>query len=454
MGLHQQFIAASREKAFDIQHRNKLKFNIKQYQQAFEKGKNNYSDLNLAKSFVSSVKQSAIDDLGQRLLMFEKKIASRGTRVLWAFDKDEALKEIDKILQEHHISMVVKSKSMISEELGLNHFLEGRGVEPVETDLGEFIVQLEGEPPYHILTPAMHKSKEDVAQLFHQKFGTPLDHTPEKITAFTRAKLREKYVSAGAGITGANFLVADIGGIALTENEGNGLMTLAFPKVHIVIAGIEKIIPALDQLGKVWPVLAQFGTGQLLTVYNSIITGPRSADENDGPEFMYVILLDNGRSKLYQTNPQSQSLACIRCGACLNACPIYKNIGGHAYNTAYTGPIGSVITPVFRGKTFNHLAHACSLCGKCTEVCPVKIPLHELLLHNRQQSMEGVAFKKWHWFMKLYATIGKEQNAADKFNRRFKNTIFKLFKNQWGKYRVLPNFAPETFSEYWKKMLK
>lgn len=452
MNQHHKFIIASKEKAFDTVHREKLKFNILQYQNAFKRGLKNYENLELAKEFVSQTKTNSVDKLQELLISFEKQIASRGTHVLWAFDKNEALSEIRKILEKHRIKMVVKSKSMISEELELNQFMEGIGVEPVETDLGEFIVQLEGEPPYHILTPAMHKSKEDVAKLFHEKFGTPPHETPQNLTAFTRRKLREKYVRAGAGITGANFLIADAGAVALTENEGNGIMSVAFPKVHIVIAGIEKVIPSFSQLGKIWPVLAQFGTGQQLTVYNSIFTGPKTKDENDGPEHMYVILLDNGRSKLYQTRPQAEALKCIRCGACLNACPIYKNVGGHAYNTPYTGPIGSVITPIFKGKDYFHLADACSLCGKCTEVCPAKIPLHELLLQNRNQTVEQKKAKMWSLFVKLFRIFASKQNKMDMFSERFKSSIFKIGKNKWGRKRVLPKFGEQTFSDYWKHM--
>lgn len=451
MSYYQKFIKASEQKAFDTVHRKKLNFNILQYQNAFQRGLANYENLELAKEYVAETKAKSVHNLQQLLITFENQIASRGTHVLWAFDKNEALSEIEKILEKHQIKMVVKSKSMISEELELNHFLEKRGVEPVETDLGEFIVQLEGEPPYHILTPAMHKSKEDVAKLFHEKFGTPPNETPQNLTAFTREKLRKKYVTAGAGITGANFLIADSGAIALTENEGNGIMSVAFPKVHIVIAGIEKVIPSFTHLGKVWPVLAQFGTGQQLTVYNSIISGPRRVGENDGPDYMYVILLDNGRSKLYQTHPQSESLKCIRCGACLNACPIYKNIGGHAYNTPYTGPIGSVITPIFRGKEFFHLADACTLCGKCTEVCPAKIPLHELILHNRYESVQQKNSKMWSFSIKMFRIFVSEQNNLDMFSERFKNSIFKIGKNKWGKHRVLPVFGKQTFSDYWKQ---
>ena len=447
MNYHHQFIKDSKLKAFDLEHRKKLKFNISKYEQAFQKGLDNYENVELAKMYVSKTKQKAIDNLSELLITFEKSIASRGTHVIWAFDKNEALQEIKKILQKHQIEMVVKSKSMISEELELNEFLEKLKIEPVETDLGEFIVQYAGEKPYHILTPAMHKSKEDVAELFHQKFNIPPNQSPEQLTFFARNFLREKYTKAGAGITGANFLVADIGATALTENEGNGLMSVGFPKVHIVIAGIEKVIPTLNDLGKTWPVLSQFGTGQQLTVYNSLFTGPRKEDEDDGPEFMYVILLDNGRSRLYKTNPQNEALNCIRCGACLNACPIYKNVGGHTFNTPYSGPIGSVITPIYRGKKWDHLASACTLCGNCTEVCPAKIPLHELILYNRNLAVERKSWKSWSFAIKTFGFIASDQKKMDMLSGWMKNSIFRTIKFAWGKKRSLPTFKNVTFTK-------
>ena len=450
MDYYQQFIQDSKRRSFDLEHRKKLKFNISRYEQAFQNGLDNYQNIELAKSFISEIKQKSIDNLSELLITFENRIASRGTHVIWAFDKDEALHEIQKILKNHQIEMVVKSKSMISEELDLNAFLERLEVEPVETDLGEFIVQYAGEKPYHILTPAMHKSKEDVARLFHEKFDIPPNQSPEKLTLFARNYLREKYVNAGAAITGANFLVADIGATALTENEGNGLMSVGFPKVHIVIAGIEKVIPSLNDLGKTWPILSQFGTGQQLTVYNSLFTGPRRNNENDGPEFMYVLLLDNGRSRLYNTKPQQIALKCIRCGACLNVCPIYKNVGGHTFNTPYSGPIGSVITPVFRGKKWDHLSTACTLCGKCTETCPVKIPLHELILCNRNLAVKRKSWKSWSFVIKIFGFIAADQKKMDMFNGWMKNIIFKTGKFLWGKNRKLPKFEKMTFTEMWK----
>ena len=220
---------------------------------------------------------------------------------------------------------------MVTEEIHLNEFLEKNNIESVETDLGEYIQQLDGEPPYHIVTPAMHKSKEDVAKLFAEKLGTDPNLTPEQLTLVARQNLREKYTQAEIGITGANFIIADIGAIAVTENEGNARLSCAWPKTHIVITGIEKVIPSLTDLALFWPLLATYGTGQKITVYNTIVTGPKQPGETDGPEEMYVILLDNGRTNILANEKTRESLYCIRCGACLNACPVYKNIGGHTY---------------------------------------------------------------------------------------------------------------------------
>ena len=268
-------------------------------------------------------------------------------------------------------------------------FLEKNGIESVETDLGEYIQQLDGEPPYHIVTPAMHKSKEDVAKLFAEKLGTDPNLTPEQLTLVARDILREKYRQAEVGITGANFIIADIGGIAVTENEGNGRLSCSMPKTHIVIVGIEKVIPSMTDLALVLAIACNFWNRSKNYLYNTIVTGPRQANETDGPDEMYVILLDNGRTNILANEKQRESLYCIRCGACLNACPVYKNIGGHTYAATYSGPIGSVITPHLKEMgDWKHLSYASSLCGNCTEVCAVKINLHELLLENRHEAVE------------------------------------------------------------------
>ena len=375
---------------------------------------------------------------------------------MWAENEQEALNHALDIINKNQAKQIVKSKSMTTEELDFNEFVEKHGVEVIETDLGEYIVQVAGEKPYHIVTPAMHKSKEDVAQLFNEKFNTPLNSTPEEMTSFVRYKLREKFVSADIGVTGGNFLIADVGGVALTENEGNGLMTTSFPKIHIAIVGIEKIIPSINDLHYIWPLLASHGTGQNITSYSSIFTGGKRGKEIDGPEKMYVILLDNGRSQLYQEKEQSRALACIRCGACLNVCPIYKNIGGYTYESTYSGPIGSVITPHYKGfGVFKHLSFASTLCGKCTEVCPVKIDLHDLLLYNRKKAVEEESDLTWDLAMLGYETIMKKRSRLDLINGVMANFAIQISKkSNWGKYRKFPTIAKQSFSKQYRRKKK
>ena len=310
-----QFQTTTEEKSFDAAHRKKIKFNIGKYDAAVERGLPQFSNLEAARKKAHLIKWKTIENLDRYLLEFESNFIRKGGKVIWANSIEEAQKEIHAILKKHQTKMLVKSKSMACEEIELNEFLAEHQIESIETDLGEYIVQLLGQKPYHIVTPAMHLSKEDIAKLFNEKFGTPIDASPEALTIKARELLREKYTQAGAGITGANFLIADTGSIAITENEGNARLSTTFPKVHIAVVGIEKIIPSIKDLDLFWPLLSTRGTGQQMTVYNSIINGPKKLGESDGPEEMYVVLLDNGRSNLLAQKDQRQSLYCIRCGA-------------------------------------------------------------------------------------------------------------------------------------------
>ncbi len=435
--------------AFDRNHRKTISFNIAKYDQAVKTGKQHYTDIDLAKKRAAYIKAKTVASLADYLEEFEYNAIKNGIEVVWARNGKEAVEEICSILNENNAHLLVKSKSMISEEIELNEKVEKEGIEPIETDLGEFIVQVAGEKPYHILTPAMHKSKEDVARLFNEKFGTRKNATPEELTQFVRKLLRRKFISADVGVTGANFLVADVGGVALTENEGNASMSVSFPKIHIVISGIEKVIPSIHDLPLFWPLLSTHGTGQQVTVYNSLLTGPVKENEPNGPEKMVVVLLDNERSTIAQEKEFSSVLKCIRCGACLNACPIYKNIGGYTYNATYSGPIGSVITPFFKGiKSYGHLSYACTVCGACSEVCPVKIPLHELLLLNRKKSVEqGYDHFTMNLGMKAYAYAFKKRKNLDTLNGKVKNRIMKLNPRPLGKQKEFPSFAPKSFSK-------
>jgi L-lactate dehydrogenase complex protein LldF len=453
----EQFQSDIEVKAFDQQHRKTINNNIGKYNNAVAGALPKFYHLENSKRRAHTVKWKAIENMDRYLLEFEQNFTRRGGKVVWANDAAEANHEILNILRKHSAKMVVKSKSMVTEEIQLNESLIHHQIESVETDLGEYIVQLLGQKPYHIVTPAMHLSKNEIAKLFHEKFGSPIDASPEQITEVARGIMREKFVKADIGITGANFLIADTGSICVTENEGNARLSMSFPKVHIAIAGIEKILPNMADLDLFWPLLASHGTGQNLTVYNSLINGPKQETEIDGPEEMYVILLDNGRTNLLAQKEQRESLYCIRCGACLNACPVYKNIGGHSYETTYSGPIGSVITPYMREMSdFKHLSFASSLCGACTEVCPVKIEIHKMLLVNRRDSIDKNLASRpemWGWF--FFKRFMLSRKLLDLTKGPFKNFVLKrLFSLDWAKRRVLPDVAPQSFSEQYIKSQK
>ena len=449
----QSFIKKSTEKTTDREHRRKINFNIGRYNAVVPKGKEQFSNVNLAREKAKNIKWKAIENLDKMLESFEAKIIKRGAKVIWAEDAKQALEEIGKICAEKNCKTLVKSKSMVTEEIHLNKFLEEQGIESIETDLGEYIQQLDGEPPYHIVTPAMHKSKEDVAKLFAEKLGTDPKLTPEQLTLVAREVLRKKYAEAEVGITGANFIIADIGGIAITENEGNARLCCSMPKTHIVVAGIEKVIPSMNDLALFWPLLATYGTGQRITVYSTIVTGPKQEKESDGPDEMYVILLDNGRTNILANEKSRESLYCIRCGACLNACPVYKNIGGHSYEATYSGPIGSVITPHLEGmKEWKHLSYASSLCGNCTEVCAVKINLHELLLENRHEAVdEGDSSFAERTGWKLWKQAMLKRSLMNMGNRKIKNWVVNTLLKGWKEHRSEMEFPKKSFNQMWKE---
>lgn len=454
MSTSETFLKDAETKAFDLSHRRTINFNISKYNDSVKKGKEQYENLELARDRASFLKTQSIERLDEYLIQFETNFKKRGGKIIWAQDKEEALKEILKIFKRNNAKLTVKSKSMTTEEIELNECLEHNGIEAVETDLGEYIVQLAGQKPYHIVTPAMHMSKKDVSDLFTKKLDIPPTDDAQILTLAARNILREKYITADIGVTGANFIIADIGGISITENEGNGRLSTTFPRIHIAIVGIEKVIPSINDLDLFWPLLSTAGTGQRVTVYNTIFTGPRQADEVDGPEEMYVVLLDNGRTNLLAELEKRQALNCIRCGACLNTCPVYKNIGGHSYNTTYSGPIGSVITPHLKGmEDFKHLSYASSLCGACTTVCPVRIEIHNLLLLNRKQSVDQKLNSKAESFgFKIWKRAMKSRKMMNLLGGGAKSFLLKtLFKDTWGKRRESPQLPARSFNQLWKE---
>lgn len=447
-----EFLSRAANKTRDDEHRLKIAKAIATYDNAVAATKTKqFTDWQAARHLAAEVKNHALENLADLLEQFEQAFAARGGKVFWAASASEAADYVLALAQKRRAKKIVKSKSMTTEEIQLNEKLEAAGIEVRESDLGELIVQLAGEKPYHIVTPAMHKSTAEISQLFQEKLNAPPTENAEELTMVARRHLRQDYVTADIGITGANFLIADCGAVLMTENEGNGRLTMACPPVHIAIAGFEKVIPRLADLSLFLPLLATSGTGQEITCYNSIIFGPRRNLEDGGPEEMHVILLDNGRSQLYNRADLRQALRCIRCGACLNVCPVYRVIGGHTYNVTYQGPIGSVITPHYNGlSTYQHLSFASSLCGACSDVCPVHIDLHHLLLENRAEAVRQTRQNfLWRIGMRVYAWLMGSRWRLQMMRRLAKLSQPFLFILRKSRRQRVPKLAAKTFSELW-----
>jgi L-lactate dehydrogenase complex protein LldF len=400
------------------------------------------------------IKKHTLDHLDSYLVELERNVVARGGKVIWANDATEACDFVRNLARERRAEVVVKSKSMTTEEIHLNHRLESDGVEVVETDLGEYIIQLAGEKPYHIIAPALHKTREQVAAVL----DSPPDSTAEELTAKARATLRRKFLEADIGITGANFLVADSGAIVLVENEGNARLSSSAPRIHIAVAGIEKIIPRAQDLAVFLKLLARSATGQPLSVYTSLLAGPRREGEPDGPDEFYLLLLDNGRTRVLADREKRESLYCIRCGACLNHCPVYRKIGGYSYPWVYSGPIGKILTPQFMGiEQDPWLPFASSLCGACGEVCPVKIDLPKILLdlraevvHRSKDKTERRAWRMFSWIMqrpRTYARMGKLARMGARSMPGAAKYVGPL--KAWLSQRDLPVMPERSFREMW-----
>jgi L-lactate dehydrogenase complex protein LldF len=426
-----------------------------------------------------AVKDETLKHLDSYLIAFTEKAEAAGAKIHWALDGREACELILGLLRERDATAVVKSKSMATEEIHLNEMLEENGIEPVETDLGEWIIQLAHETPSHIVVPAIHKTKKQIADLFVDKVGIEPTDDVDVLTRTARDILRQRFAEAQVGISGVNFGVAETGTILILENEGNIRLTTGLPKTHIALMGIEKIIPEFADLDVFLKLLPRSGTGQRLTTYQSIITGTKKDREDEGPEELHIIMMDNGRSRMLAHPTTRQSLACIRCGACLNACPVYQQVGGHAYGSVYPGPIGAVITPQLIGlKKTSQLPYASSLCGACREVCPVKIDIPELLLHLRYEIADGgaqqkppkrkiieeLAFKMYafSWLNPLFYKLGNKisrvmQKPLIRNGKIGKASGFfaKLLPplGAWTAYRDAPALAPKTFREIWRDEL-
>ena len=460
----QEFLRRSIEKSADLTHKQIIRRGIDQYNTANDRGRMRFADWEAARQRCHEIKWEALNNLDRYLLEFEQRAKERGAHVFWAENSAEACRYITELATSRGVHKVVKSKSMVAEEIHLTPALEKAGVQVVETDLGEYIVQLRDEPPYHIVTPAMHLTRKDIADLFKEKLGDVDTDDPVELVAVARRALRRDFFSGEMGISGANFLVADSGMIALTTNEGNGRLCTSLPRIHVALAGIEKVIPKLQDLALLWPVLATAGTGQPITCYSTLIGGPRKPNEVDGPEEFHVVLLDNGRSELLADVEQRDVLHCIRCGACLNACPVFRTVGGHSYGTTYPGPIGSVLTPHLRGlNEFQHLSYASSLCGACTDSCPVKIDLHHHLLENRRNAVNGaerpwserIGFKIWQWTMQSasrFRILGGLARAALRVAHRLGLDGTPLDPmGPWSKNHAAPRVPKKSFRALWGK---
>lgn len=419
-----------------------------------------FADWQRARVAAADIKWQAIENLDKHLVSFADKLQARGVKVFWASTGEDAVEYIRAVMRGYNARSIIKSKTMTSEEIHLNRALEADGYDVVESDLGEYIVQLRKETPYHIVFPAMHLKRGEIRRTFDGYFSGIDTDDPEQLTLIARGILREKYLRADVGLSGANFGVAETGMISITENEGNARLATAMPRVHIALMGIEKIVPKLDDLTLLLPMLATAGTGQHLTCYNTMLGGPRQPGEHDGPEQMHVVLLDNGRTDLLADPQQRDALRCIRCGACLNVCPVFKNIGGFAYGTTYQGPIGSVITPHLRGlKDWAHLSTASSLCGACTETCPVRIDLHHHLLRNRRNAFEAspgtaerLMFRAFRVLMTrpgLYRFIGLFRGVPNRLPKRLHGTRLDPAR-AWRIGRVFPKAPASTFKQYWR----
>lgn len=423
-----------------------------------------FQDWQGARNLAARTKFEAVNHLDKYLTEFAENLEARGTKVHWASNAEQARNIILGILKEKSAKVIVKSKAMTSEEIHLNDAMEHAGYEVVESDLGEFIVQLRQEPPYHLVFPAMHLTRGEIKNTFQQKLNDAPSDDPEALTMVARRALRKKYLEAEVGVTGANFAIAETGMISITENEGNARLTAALPKTMITLVGIEKVLPRMEDLALFLPMLAVMGTGQPLTCYNTMYGGPRQPGEADGPEEYHVVLLDNQRTTLLADAEQRDALGCIRCGACLNVCPIFRNVGGHTYGTVYGGPIGSVITPHLRGlQDWKHLSYASSLCGACTETCPVKIDLHHHLLQNRRNAsapasgkpgfLQRLAFKVFARTANnpaLWSLTTKLSRIGMKLRGLVNGSVLDPAQ-AWTKTRELPPIARPSFREWWKE---
>ncbi len=420
-----------------------------------------------------AIKAHTLDNLAYYLEMVERNVIASGGHIYFARDAEAASNYVVNLAKERGIELVIKGKSMVSEEMALNHRLEEEGIEPVETDLGEYIVQLAEETPFHIIAPAIHKSRVEVSELFVEKLNVPMYDNIEDLTREARDQLRQKFVDAGMGITGANFIVAETGTVTLVTNEGNGRMCTSMPKIHVAITGMEKVVPSIEDLGLFLRLLIRSATGQRISSYVTTVTGPRGEDEVDGPEEFHLVIVDNGRSKMLADPNLREALYCLKCGACLNACPVYRKVGGHAYGWVYPGPIGAIVSPMLTNLSeAKDLPFASTLCGACKEACPVKINIPRMLLYLRKELTQGETYPEHKSISMAESTAvkGWRASVSSSFMMRLSNLGGRLLQlpfvrggridrlpsplSGWTKHRKFPAIASKPFRTRWKNIGK
>ncbi len=452
-----KFIENSVINSLNKDQQNILNTNITIYNNNLNASRLQFSKLDLARKRAGSIKHRVLKDLDKYLIEFEASFTKRGGKVIWSVDSEQALNDIFNIIAKNDAHHIVKSKSVLSQEIELSNFLKSKNIDLSETDLVEFINKgISNDKSSGDHNTLSSYSKNEIYQYLVQKYGISKDKKIADIIGIISKIQRENFIKADIGIVEADFIIADIGGVAISENDGNSSLSSSFPKVNIVLVSIERLIPNLQDLDLYLPLLSTYKNAQKVSTYNTILTGPRQDNEIDGPVEMYVILIDNNRSEILSKKEQRIAMSCLQCVACSNFCPVYKIIGEKTYQTVYKGPIGSVTTPFLKGvKEYSHLSYASTLCGKCSEVCPVNIPIHELLLHNRNDFYKNneSSFKEkaliWGW-----KKIILNRKLMDFGSPGIKSKVIALlFSKLWGSKREIPGFATKNFHQMWKEKM-
>ena len=419
-----------------------------------------FPSMEMTRDRARDIRARTLSQLDYFLAQFADNVEALGGHIFWAKDAKECNQYINKIAKARDVQLVAKAKSMLTEEISLNESLQNCGIDVVETDLGEFVVQLSGDKPSHIIAPILHMTREQVGNVFKEKLNVPFSDDPATLNAIARAHMREIFLKADMGISGVNFGVAESGSICLVTNEGNGRLISTTPRIHVAVMGMERLVPTLADLSVMLQLLARSATGQKLSVYSNFLCGPRRENESDGPEELHIVILDNGRSEILGTS-LAEILYCIRCGACLNACPVFHSIGGHAYGSVYPGPVGSVLSPLLFGDHWDPLPHASSLCGACKEVCPVNIDLPGLLLKLRAKEIEKGKSPLWMQLGQWIYAITACNSIIFRLALRSGQVISRMLANEgwfsklpgplqgWSAHRDFPALAQRSFRQMW-----